>query len=181
MRKWFGNFQNRRTKKNNNRQRLWGYISGILILYQDIILDTFKSLLKLQGQLKDFQINSCSEFIYENSDDNVCCPICILPLLGPCVQFACDCKLKLHEGCMFRLILGGFTECPQCRLELSLYKYRPKMKYPKTLDMNLIHKHLSDIIEDEDDEKNINIDRLIQNININNINNTELLSTLYTS
>ena len=102
-------FGNSKKIPSNNKDKIYGYMSGVSITYQDILKENFKYMQKLQKHLYDFQTHSTNKFIgIENYDTEELCSICLTPLLGPCSTFACDCKMTLHEGCMFRLILGGF-------------------------------------------------------------------------
>ena len=162
------------------KQRILSTVCGLNILHEDIVKDTFKFLTTLQKDLNSFQQKSHGIFIDMNkyNKENVC-EICLFPLLGPCSSFDCSCKLTIHEGCMFRLVLGGFTECPQCRGKLSLYRYCPRISYPRTYNYKTIQNLLTTLIEDIECNKNITPEKLLLDVKRSEIIDNDLLKEIY--
>ena len=83
---------------------------------------------------------SSKKFITENNGDE--CIICMNPLIGHCIEYACDCKCVLHENCLIKLVASGFTKCPLCQLELlKEYKKGNKTIFPynKQKIKDLVH------------------------------------------
>ena len=182
MLKWNNKKNLEERKRANYRQRIASFVNGVNLAYKHNTVESFKFMKSLREHLYNFQVSSCAKFIKlkEYQEENLC-QICLNPLLGPCSTFACDCKLTLHEGCMFRLILGGYNKCPQCNTQLSLTKYRPSINYPITLKIDLIQKELKNIIDDEDCKKNIRIENIIEKIKTDNIKDTNVLKQTYIS
>ena len=177
---WFNKNKSPPLRKNKNK-----IINFVIKLYNwhiNSLKEQHTYIKDLQKNIKEFQVHSSPIFINneECTNDNLC-TICLGMLLGPCVKLACDCELTLHEGCYFRLLLGGFNKCPQCDLHLSLHKYKPKVRYPTVLKINDIVSSLNSIIEDEEDKKHINIDNVIQIIRKNAVTNTNELSKIFDS
>ena len=166
--------------KTTYKQRIIGFMDGLVHLYQNILTKNFNFITTLRKHLYGFQVNSNIRFIgVDNYDEENLCQICLMPLLGPCSTFACDCHLTLHEGCLFRLILGGFNKCPQCKLQLCLEKYKPRIDYPKTLKCESIYNELLMIVNDDKCEKKINIDKVLNHIQNDCVLEVEKLNEIY--
>ena len=178
MFKW----NNRNVVKDNKKitfqQKSVGFLFGLNLIYQQIVKTNFQYITRLQKHLNNFQLSSHNKFIDHIDEDKVCI-ICLAPLLGPCTTLACDCKLTLHEGCMFRLILGEFDSCPQCKLQLSLEKYKAKIIYPTTLKSETIQKCFNEILLDENLEKNVNVDKLLVKIKNDYVKDLKELNRIY--
>lgn len=117
--------------KNNTSTK--EFIEGLCRLNRRSMVDCFKYCKDLEKNVYDFKTNSCTDFRETSADDDLC-SICLNKLVGHCCKFACDCGLSIHESCMFKYMLGGYTKCPVCELGVSLHKYRTTIKYPMTMD-----------------------------------------------
>lgn len=71
----------------------------------------------LHNSIQD-SYNTSSRVFIDVDEDGSDCIICLQRLLGPCVEFACDCKCMLHESCLIKFIAAGHVSCPACRLDV---------------------------------------------------------------
>ena len=176
-------YKNRKKNIPNhpNRDKLIAYVLSLHILMQSVLKDQFEYIRNLQKRLKDFQISSKNIFIGKDEYDvDNTCVICLEPLLGCCSKLACDCKIIIHESCMFKFILGGHKSCPQCSLDLTLEKpIIPKISYPLTIDANIIKRQFVNIMNDEENKHNYNISSMINTLKEKRITDTSSLSAIY--
>ena len=172
-------FSRRKEEKVLNKDDLHTYIIGINNAQQISLIDQFKYITELQANLKAFGQKSSLFFITEKDERSKnTCLICLEPLLGPCSQYKCQCRAIIHESCMFRLILSGHNNCPQCNDNIHPDKYRPKIQYPKTLKMNSIRKGLDKILNSKP-SKPININKVIEEVLSDNIKDNATLGVIY--
>lgn len=113
------------------------YIEGICKLFKKSMIDNATYSRKLEKNLYDYKTNSNTIFRETCNDDDTC-PICLNKLVGHCTTFACDCNITVHESCMFKYMLSGFTKCPICDLTMSLNKYKPTIKYTPIINKDVI-------------------------------------------
>lgn len=164
------------TNKNSTYTKMAAFNSAICFTYQDILKDNFKQTMNLQKIIKDIQKNQDTNFICaEACDNDHVCHVCFQPLVGPCSTFSCDGCHTVHEGCMFKLWLAGYTECPMCIREKNDLNIKFDINYPTTLSITKIRDNFNKISTND----KINIETLLKDVKKNKIVNPHTLSSIY--
>lgn len=116
---------------------LRNYIDGICAIQRHNDCMNYKYCKGLEKNLEHYKNKSSTTF-RETADDDDICVICMMKLIGHCTTFACDCKLTIHQSCLFKFILSGFKSCPQCTMPMTLQTYNTNILYPITLDRSVV-------------------------------------------
>lgn len=161
---------------NNNSLRdksIKEFIIGLCRLQRQHSVNAFKYCKGLEKNLADFKGRSANSFIEHNEDDNICV-ICLSKLIGHCSTFHCDCKLTIHESCMFRLMLGGIIRCPICDEGMSLKKYNSSICYPTTINSEIVEEEYNKLIGNKSTTS-----LSLQQVEMSPIRDATLLKSIY--